>query len=183
MLISQRQLFLLGQGEPEKAEVASEYLDILIDKTKEVDILQSYQNFFTLNEFDTFYTRAVREHSNILKIFPKNKKLIGYQYLINKKEWCANDLSNNTKKRHKRSKNQLTKLNAELSWINPEEYSDYWKTMMRFHQQRWEKKNQAGAFSENKFTLFHQLLITSCDPTSLTNPDECIKNRYSYYCC
>jgi hypothetical protein len=158
-LLSQRKLFLLGQGEYEKSEVASEYLDILIDKTMESSEIESGLLRLQLNKFDLFTARAIKHNAHIIQLLGEHKILIGYQYCLDKAQWSSTNLSKNNRSRYKRSKNQLKKMNAEFSWVPAEELSNYWEVMKNFHQQRWQNKAQRGAFCESNFNHFHQKLF------------------------
>jgi hypothetical protein len=158
-LLSQRKLFLLGQGEPEKSEVASEYLDILIDKTMEASEIENGLLRLQLNKFDLFTARAIKHNAHIIQLLGGDKTLIGYQYCLDKAQWSIANLSKNNRSRYKRSKNQLKKINAEFSWVSADESSGYWEVMKNFHQQRWQKKTKRGAFCESNFNHFHQNLF------------------------
>lgn len=171
----QQRLFFLGQGESEKAEIASEYLDILIKTSEQDSILNMCNDYIQLNKFDLFTIRAIKQDSNIANLLSDHKQLIGYQYCINKNDWCISNLSKNNKSRYKRSKNQLTKLDAKFVWAKQEDYSYFWQKMKQFHQQRWQNKQQAGAFSESEFNKFHQQLFEQHDHDSISVKMSLIK--------
>jgi len=158
-VLSQKKLFLLGQGEPEKSEVASEYLDILIDDAMPASEIKKGLLKLQIKKFDLLTVRAVKHDAKILQLFGEHKTLAGYQYYLNKNQWCASNLSKNNRSRYKRSNNQLEKMNAKFSWVPAKKFSAYWQVMKKFHQQRWQNKAHQGAFCELNFNLFHQNLL------------------------
>jgi len=159
-IIKTQHLFLLGQGEQENTEVASEYLDILIDINYTDEVISQCKQHLMLSKFDSFYTRAIERSAHILKIFPKHtQQLCGIKYYVAPQQWHESSLSKNTKNRLKRSKNQLKKLDGEFFWINEYDKPNYWQTMSEFHQNRWQNKNYEGAFDQKQFHNFHSCLI------------------------
>ena len=159
--IKQKHLFFLGQGEKETAEVATEYPDILIEPSYKAEILASCKSHLTFELFDSFTARAVQEHANILKLFSQHKKQIGFQYIIDKENWAITKLSKNSQSKHKRLTKKLTDKNATFSWVSTVDYDTHLQVMRNFHQARWKKKHQPGAFSEPEFNAFHKLLLAS----------------------
>lgn len=155
-----KNLFLLGQGENEKGEIASEYLDILIDDRYLTEVISQCHSHISPQNFDTFFARAINKRSNLLKIFPmQNHSLCGYKYIVDAKKWQPSLLSNNTKSRIKRSKNQLNNLEAQFFWVTNNEKTFFWNEMAKLHQKRWLNKGCDGAFSQEKFHNFHAHLI------------------------
>ena len=46
-----------------------------------------------------------------------------------------------------------------MRWLPYNELDNLWPTLIAFHQDRWQKKGDFGAFSSDVFNLFHQSLI------------------------
>ena len=156
-------LRLLGQGEPEQAEVASEYLDVLIAVGHEQEVYLQLATLISNYKFDVMAARAIFSDSHIAKII---LKLSGKRLTKNYAQHCLftdnfslQDISKNTRSRIKRSANQLSKLNAEMRWLTINELNTLWPTLIEFHQNRWQNKGEYGAFSSDNFNQFHQMLI------------------------
>jgi len=161
LLLKEKKLFLLGQGEPERSEVASEYIDVLVDPFFIQAIKSSYQDHLNLHKFDNLTIRAIEENANLKQIFKFQYQSIGYQYIIKKTNWNITQLSKNSLNRYKRSMNQLSKLNSQFLWVEADEYLHCWEAMKIYHQQRWKNKNKPGAFAEPNFNQLHQTLISN----------------------
>lgn len=156
-------LQLLGQGEPEQAEVASEYLDILIIKGYEQEVYPQVATLLSNYKFDIMAARAVFSDSHIAKVMLKisGKQLTrNYaRYSLFTDNFSLQDVSKNTRSRLKRSANQLSKLNAEMRWSTINELNTLWPILIKFHQSRWHKEGSDGVFSSDDFNQFHQMLI------------------------
>lgn len=158
VLLKEKKLYLLGQGEQESSEVASEYLDILVEPTEKNNIKALVNQHYINNTYDSIHIRAIKKDANVLQLFPIHYQLSGYQYLIEKKHWSRQLLSKNNRKRHSRCQNQLAHLNSKFIWIKPCDFEVYWQKMADFHQKRWQAKQEVGAFSHQQFHQFHQTL-------------------------
>jgi len=95
-VLSQQHLFFIGQGEAEQAEVASEYLDILMHHNYAKQLLPYCIKKLSQTSFDSFSARAVTKTANILKaIAPVNYKPCGIQYQTPTVHWQITQLSKN----------------------------------------------------------------------------------------
>ncbi|XQW85358.1 GNAT family N-acetyltransferase [Thalassotalea piscium] len=153
-------LLPLGQGEPEKSEVASEYTDIYIAEGYEVEVIKEFANKLQTFNIDQVIWRASLENSYISQLL---KETFNYQtiatharYIIDRPTWSLANLSKNTRSRYKRSVNQLNKIEAQFEWVNHNDYDKFTQILAEFHQTRWTNKGSAGAFAEEKFNIFHQ---------------------------
>lgn len=161
-IIKTRHLFLLGQGEQENTEIASEYLDIIIENNYVDEIINHCEHYLALSKFDSFFTRAINHSAHILKIFPNHtQKLCGIKYYVTPYQWQEGSLSKNTRSRLKRSKNQLNKKGGEFFWVKDNDKLIYWQKMSQFHQNRWENKSCEGAFNQKEFNDFHHIMINN----------------------
>lgn len=156
-------LYLLGQGEPEHASVASEYVDIFIEKSYQhatLSLLIAHIN--TLN-IDLISIRAVLANDHIvslIKQIPGQLQTRNFsRYFVQTEQWHSQKLSKNTRARLKRSSNQFQKLNTQVKWLANEELQSLWPMLHNFHQMRWHKKGADGAFLSDDFNSFHITFI------------------------
>lgn len=158
-----RTLHLIGQGEPEKSGVASEYGDIFITKGYEQATYPLLVKLLSSIKFDDMVARAVFSDSHISKIMSllsgKHLTRSFARYYVTTNNFALQDLSKNTRSRINRSRNQLNQLSAEVRWLTSEELNQLWPQLVEFHQSRWQGKGSHGAFFSTEFNLFHQGLI------------------------
>lgn len=159
--ITLKELFFLGQGEQESAEVASEYLDIIAHPDYEADALSFFQATLNKHFVDSFSARAIAHDSIILKAFSDTVKVPnGTQFIIKRSNWQITSLSKNTRNKIRRFQNRSRQEAISCRWVNIEEKQAMWQLMSEFHQKRWQKKGAVGAFSESRFHAFHQPLLS-----------------------
>jgi hypothetical protein len=155
-------LYLVGQGEPEHAEIALEYLDIYIKSGYEQTVYPLLIREINTLNFDQCVVKAVFKDSHITKILPYIKGSLTQQnfaqYKVNNTQWQLAQLSKNTRSRINRCKNQLAKLDATVRWLTAEEYDSAWELLKSYHQKRWENKGKTGAFAAPEFNEFHKIL-------------------------
>ncbi|GLX78193.1 hypothetical protein tinsulaeT_15330 [Thalassotalea insulae] len=171
--IEQNNLFLLGQGEPEAMEVASEYVDLLILKPFKDDVFNLFFEQKWQTNLNSFFSRAIKPEANITSLIQADTTIFsqqnaGTRYYIATNNWNIKTLSKNNVNRYKRSRNQLAKLNAEFYWVSPKQHTSYWHKMKQFHQTRWQKKKLPGAFSSKQFESFHLTLLAQRDKTAIS---------------
>lgn len=155
-------LYLVGQGEPEYAEVALEYLDYFVKEGYEQTVYPLLVNEINKLNFDQCAVKAVFADSHIAQILPHIKGALTQQnfaqYIVDNTDWQLAQLSKNTRSRINRCKNQLAKLNSTVRWLTAEEYNSAWKMLKSYHQSRWQNKGKLGAFAAAEFTDFHKAL-------------------------
>jgi hypothetical protein len=161
-LPSTKTLYLVGQGESEHAEVALEYLDIYIKSGYEKTIYPLLIQEINKLNFDLCVIKAVFADSHIAKIMPHLTGNLTQQsfaqYRIKHTQWQLAQLSKNTRSRISRCKKQLAKLDATVRWLTTEEYDSAWASLKKFHQSRWQRKGENGAFTSFEFNEFHKTL-------------------------
>jgi hypothetical protein len=155
-------LRLLGQGEPEEAEISSEYIDIQILAGYEEIVLGELAQKIKRLQIDQILCRAILADSHLSALFQKafNYSAIAShsRYLITRSTWSLASLSKNTRSRYKRALNQLKNINAQFCWVAPEQYEKFVTALTEYHQKRWQEKGQNGAFFHQDFRAFHQPL-------------------------
>lgn len=158
-------LYPFGQGEPEAAEIASEYNDIYISSGYEKEVIILLAAELKKLNIDQLTWRAALHNSNILRLvklaYHDQVEPNSSRYLIERQLWAFEQLSKNTKSRYKRSLNQLKKIEAEFSWLSQENYQSSFTTLINLHQQRWQQQGKPGVFSSTDFVNFHQQLMTT----------------------
>ncbi|MFK5892818.1 MAG: GNAT family N-acetyltransferase [Pseudomonadota bacterium] len=158
-------LYIIGQGEPEISEVASEYIDILINKDFENEVIDGLIEKINALKVDEISFRAVLFNSNLIKLVKKSyyytpcyKHL---RYIIECNNWSVEQLSKNTRSRYKRSINQLNKKKAVFCWLKSDRFFNAFSKLTDLHQKRWQKRGQLGAFYHQNFIAFHKNLLTN----------------------
>lgn len=157
-------MYPLAQGEHEEIELATEYIDILIESQWKSVALPYIHKWFNLQPVDIICWNAILSGSNVhtMAISIGNTKLIETsRYIIKNKDWNEKNLSKNTKKRINKNRNKLAKVHTELKWLNKKELEDYWPMMVKFHQKRWQVEGKKGAFKGREFSEFHKNIINS----------------------
>jgi hypothetical protein len=156
-------LHLVGQGEPEKSGVASEYGDILIKTGYEQEVYPQLISLLSDLKFDTMAARAIFSDSHIAKVMTaltgKHLTRNFARYYLPTDNFTLQKISKNTRSRIKRSINQFSKINAETRWLTIDEINTFWPKLVEFHQCRWSRKGAHGAFLSTEFNQFHQTLI------------------------
>jgi len=158
-------MYALGQGEPEEAEISSEYCDVIISPDFESIILPNLQEKLAAFNVDKIIWNAALQNSHIIKLLEKvyvYTPIFNHnRYRIKCSNWKLQDLSKNTRSRYKRSNNQLNKINAEFNWINSDDYGKYATFLIEYHQILWESRGHKGAFSHPNFLSFHDKYINA----------------------
>ncbi|WP_426359521.1 GNAT family N-acetyltransferase [Pseudocolwellia sp. HL-MZ19] len=153
-------LYPLGQGEPEEEEISSEYCDVIVSKSITEIALVELQEKIMLLDIDQIRWNATVQNSYIKKLLEKSFRYEALsthtRYFVERTEWSLESLSKNTRARYKRSINQLNKINATLHWVEPKDYDEYIKLLIKYHQKLWNSRNKDGAFSHASFKDFHE---------------------------
>lgn len=153
-------LYPLGQGEPEEAEISSEYCDAIIATKFEATVLPELQKKLAELDVDEIIWTAALQNSHIKglleAIFKYTAVTTHNRYCIKRPKWTLQSLSKNTRARYKRSNNQLKKINAIYQWVAPEEHESYTKLLIEYHQNLWKNRGNKGAFSHIDFKRFHE---------------------------
>ena len=157
-------LYLLGQGEKEYEEVASEYQDVLCQQ-KDKELLTLFATKLALLNYDTLNFRALKEDSNLVSIAKKLKNTVvevsGIRYLTNKLLPQTITPSKNNKYKWNKTKRLLANENAEFGIYAGQELINLFPRLIELHTQRWQKRNKSGAFSSDNFIHFHKILTSN----------------------
>jgi hypothetical protein len=152
-------LYPLGQGEPEEAEISSEYCDAIIAKNFEATVLPELQKKLAELDIDKILWSAALQSSHIKglleTVFKYTAVTTHSRYCIERSKWTLQSLSKNTRARYKRSNNQLNKINATCHWVAPQEHETYTTRLSEYHQSLWKSRGNKGAFAHEDFSRFH----------------------------
>ena len=163
------QFCLIGSGEDEWEEVASEYLDLLsvpgLEQTVCDLLLQELDRLgFTWNQLvvenvldnsillRNFIPLAVERNYNLIK------KNTGLRYRVKLPESWG-DYETQLGKSMRRKLRQSRKRIHEIENQKTEVIADFGPgldTLKKLHEQRWEEKDERGAFASQKFIAFHR---------------------------
>lgn len=153
-------MFPLGQGEPEEAEISSEYGDVIISSGFENIILSELQEKIAKLDVDQIIWRAVLQNSHIIKLVEQTYTYTPipshHQYRIECSKWALQSLSKNTRSQYKRANNQLKKINASFNWVHSKDHEKYTTLLIEYHQTLWKARGSQGAFSQPNFKDFHK---------------------------
>ena len=163
-IFSFKTLYPLGQGEIEAKEIASEYLDILINNNipdnTTAEIKVKIEQWIQGLSADQFFWRALLPKSNAREIMSNinspSHVSTASRYRVDCPSWTPDQLSKNMRSRYRRGVNQLNKLEAKIDWVQTDDHEQYWQIMKEFHQSRWQNKNKKGAFCSDEFNQFHK---------------------------
>jgi len=173
-------LYPLTQGESEDAEIATEYCDILITPGYEEQVLTELSKKLKSLKFDQIIWRAALSNSNIVKLLNKTYDIqtdnSHARYIIERSNWSLESLRKNTRSRYRRSLNQLHKIKATFCWVDENKQNEYIDKLSTFHQIRWEKKGETGAFFHPDFRIFHQQL-RQANPRNIVISAICIDSQ------
>jgi CelD/BcsL family acetyltransferase involved in cellulose biosynthesis len=191
-----QELLLLGTGEAEGSEVASEYLDLLIDEAhvSTAEVLSALLPALSVLPFRRWRCLNCLASSRVVQLGQQLGRALlqpcGRQYGIAVPS-TVNELiagfRPNTQKRARLLLNRFDKapeLRAEFAVQDSN--NTLWQGLQTLHQADWTERNKAGAFASPNFQRFHELLQQSQGElrycfTALWHQDELIAAHY-YYC-
>ncbi len=168
-------LRFIGTGEPEYAEVSSEFLDILCLDEYKKDVVNEVFNYILKNSkcFQCIIFNKVLDDSIVLmlskllsKTFFLKKSIPGIRYYIQISsltwhEYIKSIPSKNFKYKIKKI-NKLFSKHPDANYrvvSDIEELNKLYTELINLHQNSWKNKGKLGAFHTNKFIQFHRKII------------------------
>ena len=155
----------LGSGEPECCEVASEYLDFLLNMnyTEQhsihrfiADFLQSNYSapIELVNCLGSSHAFQISENCRNSIRVPSGKR---YQINLNDQfEGISSCFSKNYKKKSNQILNRFDKSESlKFEKLLTENYEAHWLTLKKLHTEDWVSRGKPGAFADEKFNSFH----------------------------
>ncbi|MDP5030751.1 MAG: GNAT family N-acetyltransferase [Paraglaciecola sp.] len=164
----QRQLWLIGTGEPEYCEVCPENNDILADDSHISYTIKLITDFFNTQKVcETIVFKDLLTNSRLSSLASPLKTLFPIQTLkkvgrgFNIPLFTENfGLKSSFIKKSKKLKNKLSKHQHELIFAkSSNEALTLYDELIKLHQYRWQKKGSKGVFSSLLFKDFHQEII------------------------
>jgi hypothetical protein len=171
-----KRLMFLGSKFDGDGSVGSEYMDIISREGEEEGIVQSLFDCIAKNKFcDEIYLSRMDTSSivyNLLKKAVEDERIMSIVFEESKSpyiklpsEWgeYVNGLSSSMRYKIRRERRNLEK-SANITIRKTREESELdsdFQEFIRLHQARWVSRNIAGAFSSDKFTMFHKRLVIS----------------------
>ncbi|WP_427978819.1 GNAT family N-acetyltransferase [Agarivorans sp.] len=158
-LFKLRRLHFLGQGEPEQAELAAEYPELLVQHGFWTQAKTYITQWLASLRFDELWVRALIEGGRLHQLiteWPKYRETQSAAYSLSVANWNTKRLSRNARSKWRRGEKKLLQLEAEFKWLSHQEIEQYWPKLVSMHQARWQQLGQLGAFADSRFLLFHQ---------------------------
>lgn len=157
---------MLGTGEPEIREVASEYLDLLVDPEYAAggtiygfmaDQLDAWCQapLELLNCLDSSHLLRVSLLSNFTQRQPTGKRF--RIKLARPFEQITQDFSRNQRKQAREMLNRFERA-EKLSFreLDGVDYQRHWDTLRTLHTRSWNERGRPGAFTDPVFNNFHR---------------------------
>lgn len=186
---------MVGTGEPEASEVASEYLDLLLDESQATledvtpVLLQELQRL----RCRTIHVANCLQSSRILALLaalPRvEKNIVGRQFGIALSQSLAEVMQQFSYKQRKNGQLVLNRFdkNPVLSCevLVGTATGNLWEQLQELHQADWTARQKPGAFASADFIRFHEWLQRSGDTVQpkfsvLRHDGEVIAVHYYY---
>jgi len=169
-----RRLYFIGTGELECEEVASEYLDCLIEKnnfeayTRSLEWLHGF-----LPSVDMLVFERMLVSADLLSILPKTdfpccmSPEYGARYKLDLRsglDIVTDRFDSNLKRRYRKYRKRLLSVDNSIRVEccgDAAQLDDYFSDLKKLHEIRWQSKGKLGAFSSKNFRRFHRLYAQS----------------------
>jgi CelD/BcsL family acetyltransferase involved in cellulose biosynthesis len=169
-----RRLMFLGTQENDEGDVCSDYLDIIYKNSAENEFVNRILTFIINNDFcDEIYISKMDNSSktfdliknesgnyNLLEIVP-NEFISPYITLPSTWDEYLNSLSASMRYKIRNERRKLQKCTNITFKIaqNEADMKAGFEELIRLHEKRWESRGLKGAFSNHKFTMFHNRIM------------------------
>lgn len=178
-LLDIRTLRFLGTGEPEREEVASEYLDIVAQEGYEEPVAQAaLKHLLGQKSWDQLLCNDVLEDSLLMTTLrrlmtqdcmPISVEPVGIRYSVDlPRTWDAYlaTLDAGAAKRlpYKRRKFERAGRVVVTTVTAPQELEHAFDELIRLHTLRWEARGKPGVFASPRFTAYHKRLARELLP-------------------
>jgi hypothetical protein len=151
----------IGQGEDEHEEVLSEYQDILCTDRVKKGFIKLISSFIQRYCYRVEWRNALSS-SNISNLLShqSEKSTISRFIFEQGASSILQSLSRNSKKKYSRLTNKLQDVEHRLYWANKENHKHTYTQLVNLHNLRWSSKGKQGAMHDEKFTSFHQHMLS-----------------------
>ncbi len=177
-----RTLRFLGTGEPEREEVASEYLDIVALRGWEEHVVKAvWAHLRDQRSWDQLVCNDVLEDSLVMTmLYPSavgdrhrvSDEEVGIRYSVDlPPTWDAYlaTLDKGSAKRlaYKRRKLERAGRVVERTVETPQEFERGFDELVRLHTARWTSRGAQGVFASSRFTAYHKRLALALLPRGI----------------
>lgn len=169
-----RRLMFLGTQPNGEGDIGSEYMDIIYKDGHEKLVVSTTLSAIENNELcDEIYFERIDTSSRTFgllkaeasrrnyKLFLFNTVVAPYIQLPSNWEDYLNSLSSSMRYKIRKERRKMVSRGDILFKkidIN-DDIDEAFSELIKLHQMRWQNKGEDGAFSRNKFKLFHQRMI------------------------
>ena len=169
-----RQIRFLGTGENEEDEVCSEYLDFIVDKSLNPELLVRPVIGWIMDQgdWDELYLEQVKNGScldiligsDLEKGMLVTVRKMGDSYYLPLTTSWEEQLGKMSSNQRYRVRKTLKELQKEgdielLAAKNREEIDAAYDVLVTLHQKNWIRKGKTGVFESSQFNRFHRKLI------------------------
>jgi CelD/BcsL family acetyltransferase involved in cellulose biosynthesis len=166
-----RRLEFLASGEDEADEICSEYLDFIIKKGSEPEVLGAIFEYLLKHErsWDEILLSDIPQESPNLPLLEKLCGAYGIRQCITRRQTAVylslpsdwesffNGLRSNLRRKIRRDRRAVKLNGGKLHVIDQlEELEEHFEFLIRLHQSRWTSRGKPGVFASEKFTRFHR---------------------------
>ena len=161
-------LCLMGKGEPEEAEICSEFVDIIASPDLQQEAIQRLAEFQneTLHNIKQVKLDQIEVNSLLHQLWSKTKchiqirkSGVRYQTPLNSNiQTTLKDLpSTNLSKKTLRLLNKFLNNSHQIDCFSkPQEFDYAWPILKNLHETRWKESGKKGAFVNDLFSQFHK---------------------------
>jgi len=164
--VDYRKWMLLGTGEPESGEVATEYVDFLVssklEDKDEIDRIISKELEPLLNRGIEIRNCMASSHIYRFAKLYKNSvfRRCGSKFQLNLNASFDEILQSFSKNHRKKTREILNRFSnrPELTFLPPCEknFEENWSLLQELHTHDWQRKGKPGAFYAESFDKFHR---------------------------
>lgn len=171
-------LYLLGTGEEESSEVATEYADLLVlsEVRSEAERLLAEKLQKDNAVWDAARLLNVRADSRIVPVLSaalrkgwSKKYLAGVRYSValekylSSEEYLASLQSESFRKKLKVAQRRMQKAGGEFAVVGnvSSDFHTAHANLMQLHNKRWKSKGCVGVFADELFARFHYGLVAT----------------------
>jgi hypothetical protein len=175
-IFNTKRLEFLGSGEDESDEICSDYLDFIIDSNNRSTIVNLICDFLNSHQsqWDEIILTDIYKDSENLVLFREKFQHPSFYGQELKLEVCPyvtlpdsyEELCKTTKINKKETLNRKKRLFEKEGEVKCCEYrgesitKEVFYSFIELHQQRWNSDDKPGSFSSNKFSAFHENILS-----------------------
>lgn len=169
-----RRMMFLGTQEDGDGDVCSDYMDVIYKDGEEEGVIRCiFNTVVEKNICDEIYLSKMDASSKTFAIFQEAAKKNRFLNIISNEfispyiklpaAW-EDYLNSLTSSMRYKIRKELRKLQGQHAIVfkkaeNQGDLKEGFEGLIRLHQKRWESRGMAGAFSNNKFTMFHNRIM------------------------